>query len=92
LWRLDPGADRAVAITKPRGSLDGLAVLDDDSIVFTDWGTHGIYIMEPGQEPRLLAQGFGGPADFGLARQGRGYRLALPDLARGELHIFDLLP
>ena len=92
LYRLAHGAREAQAITKPLGRLDGLAVLNDGTIVFSDWVTGSIYALKPGGEPHKLAEGFTGPADFCLILQGAGYRMLAPDLVKGEVRVFDLAP
>lgn len=92
LYRLAHGAREAQAITKPLGRLDGLAVLNDGTIVFSDWVTGSIYALKPGGEPQKLAEGFTGPADFCLILQGAGYRMLAPDLVKGEVRVFDLAP
>lgn len=92
LHRLAPGAAEARAVTRPLGRLDGLAVLRDGVIVYTDWATGSIYALKPGGEPQKLAEGFGGPADFALIPSGAGYRMLAPDLVKGEIRVFELTP
>ncbi len=92
VWQLYPGQWGAEAITKPLGRLDGLGILDDGCIVFTDWASGGLYLLAPRTPPRLLLNGLKGPADFSLVAKGDGYAIALPDLVTGDLHLLTLEP
>lgn len=92
LYLLAEGDVEAQAITPPLGRLDGLAMLHDETIIYTDWATGGVYALAPGGQPRLLAEGFTGPADFALIPEGSGYRLMVPDLVKGQLRILRLEP
>lgn len=82
----------AEAISEPLGRLDGLAELSDGTIIYSDWVTGSIYALQTGQKPRKLAEGFTGPADFCLIPLGAGYRMLAPDLVKGEIRAFDLMP
>ncbi|MFH1059329.1 MAG: hypothetical protein V1797_11720 [Pseudomonadota bacterium] len=92
LHRLAPGARQTQAITEPLGRLDGLAVISDGTILYSDWVTGSIYALTPGGQTQKLADGFTGPADFCLIPRGAGHRLLAPDLVKGEIRAFDLTP
>ncbi len=79
------GPNRVQAVTGPLGGLDGLAILRDGTILYTDWAHHGLFAVKPGGKPYPLAVGFKGPADFGLVPQGQGYLVVVPDLVTGVL-------
>ncbi|MCF8032550.1 MAG: hypothetical protein K9K66_08565 [Desulfarculaceae bacterium] len=74
------------------GRLDGVAMLPDGAILYTDWAHGGLFILEGEAAPRKLATGFGGPADFGLVPVGKGFLVAIPDLVTGNLRMVSLEP
>lgn len=90
LFKLD-GA-KAAPISKKLGSIDGLAVLDDGAILYTDWMGGGLFVLEQSGEPRKLAGGFQGPADFGLVKSGGGLVVVVPDLVTGDIRFITLKP
>ncbi|MBU0514410.1 MAG: hypothetical protein KJ621_06515 [Proteobacteria bacterium] len=79
------GPNRLKAVTGPLGRLDGLAVLSDGTILYTDWAHHGLFAVKPGGKPYQLAGGFRGPADFAVVPRGRGYLVVVPDLVTGVI-------
>lgn len=80
------------AIREVLGRLDGVALLPGGAILYTDWSQGGLFILEPGSQPRLLAGGFKGPADFAYAPRGKGFLVAAPDLKTGDLRLISLDP
>ena len=71
---------------KPRlGRLDGVAMLPDGAILFTDWKQQGLFVLEPNGQVNKLAGEFKGPADFALAPQGKGFLVVVPDLVTGQV-------
>lgn len=79
------GPNRIQAATAPLGRLDGLAILRDGTILYTDWAHHGLFAIKPGGKPYQLAVGFLGPADFAVVPRGGGYLVVVPDLVTGVL-------
>jgi DNA-binding beta-propeller fold protein YncE len=84
------GPNKVQAVTGPLGSLDGLAILGDGTILYTDWAHHGLFAVRPGGKPYRLAVGFKGPADFAVIPKGRGYLVIVPDLVTGVLRFIVL--
>ncbi len=84
------GPNKVQAVTAPLGSLDGLAILGDGTILYTDWAGHGLFAVKPGGKPYRLAGGFKGPADFAVIPTGRGYLVVVPDLVTGVLRFIVL--
>ncbi|MCB2186852.1 MAG: hypothetical protein KQJ78_10570 [Deltaproteobacteria bacterium] len=72
------------------GRLDGLGSLSDGAILFTDWSTGSLYLGTPGAMPKAIAEGFKGPADFGLVPDGEDYVIVVPDLVTGDLRFIEL--
>jgi sugar lactone lactonase YvrE len=72
------------------GGLDGVALLPGGAILYTDWTTGGLYVLEGGAPPVKLAGGFKGPADFALAPRGKGFLVAVPDLVTGQLRLITI--
>ena len=74
------------------GRLDGVALLPDGAILYTDWAQGGLFLLRGEAAPARLAGGFGGPADFGLAPRGKGFLVAIPDLVTGNLRLIKIEP
>jgi hypothetical protein len=72
------------------GRIDGLAVLADGSLLFTDWAGGGLFLLPPGGKARRLDGGYGGPADFALLPKGKGYLVVVPDLVKGDIRFIML--
>ncbi len=79
-------------LTPPLGRLDGLGELEDGTLIYTDWAQKGLFVLEGDEKPRLLAGGFGGPADFALMPHGRGHVVVVPDLVKGDIRFITLEP
>jgi DNA-binding beta-propeller fold protein YncE len=79
------GPNKVQTVTGPLGRLDGLAILRDGTILYTDWAGHGLFAVKPGGKPYQLAGGFKGPADFAVIPQGKRYLVVVPDLVTGVL-------
>ena len=88
------GPQGATALTPPLGQLDGLALMPDDTMLYTDWAGGGLYALKGKASPRLLSGGFQGPADFALVPRegGKRYQAVVPDLVRGRLRFIILEP
>ncbi len=74
----------------PSGRLDGLALLNDGSILYSNWAEGGLFVITGQTAPVKLVGGFKGPADFGLVPKGSGYLVVAPDLVTGQLHLIEL--
>ncbi len=69
------------------GALDGLARLDDDTYLFTDWKSGALLSWNRNEGVRTLIKGFEGPADFCLIPGEKENTVVLPDLVTGEVHV-----
>ncbi len=85
---------RLTPLTKALGRLDGLALLPDGTILYTDWDSGGLHALDKNRTPRELAGGFQGPADFALVPRegGKRFQAVVPDLVRGRLRFVTLEP
>ncbi|MGD8561195.1 MAG: hypothetical protein PVG03_01615 [Desulfarculaceae bacterium] len=83
---------KASPISQPLGSLDGLAMLPDGTILYTDWRNQGLFAFQLGGKPRRLAGGFKGPADFAVVPRAKGYLVVVPDLVSGDLRFIEIRP
>lgn len=72
-------------LAKDLGRLDGVAELDDGSLLVTDWNSGSLFrwSARTGREP--LASGFKGPADFTVVPEAGGLLVVVPDLVKSEL-------
>ncbi|MCB2226899.1 MAG: hypothetical protein KQH53_09490 [Desulfarculaceae bacterium] len=74
------------------GRLDGVALLPDGAILYTDWAKGGLFLLQGEAAPVQLAGGFGGPADFALVPRDKGFLVAAPDLVTGNLRLIEIMP
>ncbi|HUU41153.1 MAG TPA: hypothetical protein VMW42_09440 [Desulfatiglandales bacterium] len=77
-------------ISPELGRIDGLAVLSDGTILYTDWKGKGLFELDKNGQIRLLAGGFDGPADFAVVSRADGYLIVVPDLVKGDLRFFTI--
>lgn len=89
-------------LSKDLGRLDGLAQLDDGTLLATDWNSGSLFRWTEKAGMQTLATGFKGPADFcvvpqpgdGATPAGRPPPTPLlvvaPDLVKGELRMIRL--
>lgn len=74
----------------PSGRLDGLALLNDGSILYSNWAEGGLFVFKGEAAPVKLAGGFKGPADFALVPRGKGYLVVAPDLVTGQVRLIEI--
>ena len=84
------GPGQIEAISPELGRIDGLAVLSDGTILYTDWAGKGLFALGKDGTSHLLAAGFSGPADFAVVPRADRYLVVVPDLVEGDLRIFVL--
>jgi hypothetical protein len=77
-------------LTKDIGRLDGLYQTSDGTILATDWNSGSLFSWSEKDGMQTLASGFKGPADFCVAPNAKGLMVAVPDLVKSELRIFQL--
>ena len=62
---MTPAGERRDVVETPKGSLDGVVVLDDGRVVFSSWEAKSIFVKD-GDEIDTLATDLEAPADIGL--------------------------
>jgi DNA-binding beta-propeller fold protein YncE len=72
------------------GSLDGVAQLEDGSILVTDWKVGSLLWWNTTDGVKRLATGFKGPADFCVVPEAQGLMVAVPDLVKSEVRMIRL--
>ena len=72
------------------GSIDGVALLPDGAILYTDWSKGGLFLLRGEGAPQKLAGDFKGPADFALVPMDKGFLVVVPDLVTGDLRLIRL--
>jgi hypothetical protein len=72
------------------GRLDGIAQLEDGSMLITDWAASGLLWWDKTAGVKKLATGFRGPADFCVVPQDQGLMVVVPDLVKSELRMIRL--
>jgi SMP-30/Gluconolactonase/LRE-like region len=80
------GANRQV-IRRGTGRLDGVEVLPNGAILFTNWADSSLHILEGGHDRQLVRQ-VPEPADIGLDT--RRNRVAIPLSSLGRVQLWDL--
>jgi DNA-binding beta-propeller fold protein YncE len=82
------GAIKVLAIGL--GSLDGIAQLEDGSMLVTDWKAGSLLWWKKTAGEKRLATGFKGPADFCVVPEAQGFMVVVPDLVKSELRMIRL--
>jgi hypothetical protein len=72
------------------GQLDGVAQLEDGSLLVTDWKSRSLIRWNRDVGVKILVKGFTGPADFCIIPKGEGYQVVVPDLVKSELRMIGL--
>ena len=72
------------------GGLDGIAQLEDGSILITDWKASSLLWWDKKAGIKKLATGFKGPADFCVVPEAQGLMVVVPDLVKSELRMIHL--
>jgi hypothetical protein len=72
------------------GQLDGVAQLEDGSLLVTDWKSRSLIRWNRDVGVKILVKGFRGPADFCIIPKGEGYQVVVPDLVKSELRMIGL--
>jgi hypothetical protein len=78
-------------IVKNVGWLDGVAQLDDESLLMTDWKSGTLLMWNRTMGVKKLAEGFKGPADFCVVPQDNGMLVVVPDLVKSEIRLIRLM-
>jgi len=72
------------------GSLDGIAQLEDGSMLVTDWKAGSLLWWDKTAGVKRLATGFKGPADFCVVPEAQGLMVVVPDLVKSEVRMIRL--
>ncbi|HSB62377.1 MAG TPA: hypothetical protein VLI67_11700 [Vicinamibacteria bacterium] len=72
------------------GRLDGVYLMDDMSLLVTDWNTGALAHWSPQGGMRTLTAGFKGPADFCVMPDREGLLVVVPDLVQSQLRFIRL--
>ena len=92
VYKLD-GQGNLTAVTGVLGQVDGLAVLPDGAILYTDWMTGTLNVQTVDGQIVVLASDIQGPADFGLKpTDTNGFIVAAPDIVAGQLRLITIEP
>lgn len=78
------------ALSEPIGVLDGLYEIKSGELLVTDWKSGALGIWMPEKGFTKLAEGFKGPADFGVVPNAEGLLVVVPDLAKSQLRLIQL--
>lgn len=89
IYSVDAGGNVKV-LAKGLGRLDGVAQLDDGTLLVTDWKFRSLFTWCPKTGVKTLATGFKGPADFCVVPEPDGYLAVVPDLVQSELRMIRL--
>jgi sugar lactone lactonase YvrE len=89
LWELDLKEGKKGSITRlPKGTLDGIVALPDDSLLVSSWDGKAIYRGRPGGEFKEVLSGIEAPADIGL--DARRNRLLVPRFQDNRVEAYAL--
>ena len=66
VFRIDTAGKRHAMPTPPKGSLDGLLMLDDGRLLISSWDESAIYILNKNNTYSILADSLDAPADLGF--------------------------
>lgn len=77
-------------IVKAAGRVDGLYMMNDGSILATDWDSGSLFHWSEKGGRQQLVSGIKGPADFSVASDRKGLTVFLPDLPASQLRIIKL--
>jgi hypothetical protein len=89
IYALSPGGE-ILTLAKDLGRLDGLAQLDDGSLLVTNWNTGALFHWSAQGGVQNLATGFKGPADLCVVPESGGLLVVVPDLVKSELRFIRL--
>lgn len=90
IYALDARGGKLSALSKDLGRLDGVAQLDDGSLLVTDWNSGSLFRWSVQRGMETLASGFKGPADFCVAADTDWLLVVVPDLVKSELRLVRL--
>lgn len=78
---------KTTEVSQPIGKLDGVAVLEGDTLLITDWKSKSLLKWHPKDGQKTLASGIEGPADFAVAPRDKDVLVVVPDLIKGDLYL-----
>jgi hypothetical protein len=81
---------KLTALFKYPGRLDGVAQLDDGTLLVTDWKCKSLFRWALKMGVKILATGFKGPADFCVISEPKGLLVIVPDLIKNQLRMIRL--
>ncbi len=81
-----------MTLAENMGTLDGVARLEDGSLLITDWKSKTLFLWTPKKGKQVLAQGFGGPADFCVIPETDSLLVVVPDLMKSRLRFIRVAP
>jgi len=89
VYTVDPTGKTTVH-SKPIGNLDGVAVLEGDTLLITDWKSKSLLKWHPKDGQKSLASGIEGPADFAVVPGDKSVLVVVPDLVKGDLYLISV--
>ncbi|HEY2336272.1 MAG TPA: hypothetical protein VGI18_02790 [Burkholderiales bacterium] len=82
---------QVVKLTDAIGRLDGLYELPGGGLLYTDWATSSLSMWSDKDGVKKLAEGFKGPADFGVIPKSKSeMTVVVPDLVQSQLRFIHL--
>lgn len=89
IYRVD-GDGKPVAASDPIGALDGVAELEDGSLLVTDWNSGSLFQWSKKSGRHRITEGFKGPADFCVIEHASDVTVYVPDLVESKVRIVRL--
>jgi len=77
-------------VTDAIGRLDGLYELPGGGLLYTDWATGSLSTWSDKDGVKKLAEGFKGPADFGVIPGKKEMTVVVPDLVQSQIRFIHL--
>jgi hypothetical protein len=81
---------QVVKLTDAIGRLDGLYELPGGGLLYTDWATSSLSTWSDKDGVKKLAEGFKGPADFGVIPGKKEMTVVVPDLVQSQIRFIHL--
>ena len=88
LYALDAKGKKTEAQKLPKGSLDGIVVLQGGDFLISSWEGSAVYRGKPGGEFTAIVEDVSSPADIGY--DGKRARVLVPLFEKGEVRAYDI--
>ncbi len=89
IYSMAPGGEPKTLV-KDAGRVDGLYQMQDGGLLATDWNSGTLFYWDAAKGMQTLASGFKGPADLCAMPNDDGLLVAVPDLVKSEVRLFQL--